>query len=224
MNFLTAVKTLYPDFFIRTIDTNNEIKYSLKHIQELFQIQSFAKDVPRHYKKALFDFQPIGGDCFTTTEYLTEDGLEWALNKYKRYNNIPNKIWNAMTMVSTPILKPQATVKNNTSSLILTKKVLKKQIESIFPDDVFIYDVNVCGKYTCSMYMLKYNIAFELPGVLVDPHIRLALAEKTGTCCIQVHDESTFGGDIISANLDFAHAMSAALLKIKGRTSGSLTK
>lgn len=222
MNFLTAVKTLYPDVFIRTIDINNEIRYSLKSIQDLFQVPEFTLVViPRNCKSSLFNYQSSG--CFTTTDYLTDEGIEWALNTFKQYDNIPNKIWNAMTMVSTPILKHQE-VKNTSPPVKLTATVLRKQIEAVFPNDLFIYDMNVAGKYTCSMYMLKYNIAFELPGTLVDPAVRLRIAEKTGTCCIQVHDESTFGGDIVSANLDFANAIGVALLKIKERSVGNLKK
>jgi hypothetical protein len=187
MNFLETVKKLYPSLYIRTRTINNSIIYNINDIEELFKTT-----LNKEGAITLYNHLPGYNDEET---YLTEVKLYELLRALN--NPITNKIYYEMNKCT-----------------LLTNDVLKNQVVSLF-DEVFVYDVKVTNDYTIDMYMLKYKIAIELPGKIVDPHIRGKLCKKCDIHCIQLHNESTFNGDLVEANKDFCHAMGVIYKNIK---------
>lgn len=179
--FNKAVKKLYPSEYIRHIDHNDSVIYNIKDIKTLFN-QDFNYELVKFYNYK----NPYQ---FTIDYYIKESDIIHAM---KNTDNIKMK----------NVLKEMYPV-------VLTRDVLKKQVENIF-DEFFVYDLYITKDYHLTMYMLKYNLAFEFPGSYMDPQLRQSLTDKTGLKSIQLHDESTFGGDIVAANSDFCNAISVA--------------
>lgn len=183
MNFLSIVKKLYPSKFIRTRQLDKIKLYNGNDINDLLGTSiEFEED----------DQVTLYNHCTNYPEeeyYITEFKVDELLNTVK--NDVTKNILNELHKV-------------------LTRDVLKQQVLNLF-DEVFMFDVPITNYYTVDMYMMKYKIAIELPGSNIDSSLRDKLCKHTGVICVQLHDETTFNGDIVEANKDFCHAMSIVI-------------
>ncbi len=179
--FIKAVKKLYPSEYIRHIDHNDSVIYNIIDIKTLFN-QDF--------------------DCELIKFYNYKNPLQFTIDLYIKESDLIHVMKNTDNLKMKNILKEMYPV--------LSNEVLKKQIENIF-DEFFVYNLYIAEDYYLDMYMLKYNLSFEFPGSYMDPQLRQKLTNKTGLKSIQLHDESTFNGDIVAANLDFCNAINVAI-------------
>jgi len=182
MQFLTAVEKLYPHKYIRTRQIDKLMLYNSADINDLFNTSLIFDDEVSLYN-----------------HYINYDKEEKYITQYK-LDELLNTIDNTIV---------KNILKEMNVPTILTKQVLIDQVKTLF-DEVFIYDVNV-NDYHIDMYMLKYNIAIELPDSKNDPILREKFCKKTRTKCIQLHNESTFNGNVVEANKDFCNAMSVII-------------
>lgn len=190
MNFLSSVKKLYPSKFIRTRQLDKIKLYNINDINELFNTSIVINEEDQVTLYNHYSGYPK--EEYYMTEYKVEELLNTVNNEVTR--NILKEL--------------------HKNDIVLTRDVLKQQVLNLF-DEVFIFDVPISNYYTIDMYMMKHKIAIELPGTNIDPSLRTKLCKKTGVKCIQLHDESTFDGNIVEANKDFCHAMGVVIKNMK---------
>lgn len=215
MKFLEAVKILYPQVNIRTHEIDKKLCYNEEDIIAFFGTDAIAK-VPRYYDS--YVNVVFGGDFSNkTTVFLTEKTIEYIL-KHRMCEKI-KKIKELMSHIHAGCTDC-INFTSGTSNIAvgyrlptLTSSIFKTLLENSFPDEVFVSDLDFSTKsvkYESSLYMPKYNISFEFPDAKNSPEARTLFIEKANTKCIQLHDETAFGGDLAKTMLDYSIAIGVA--------------
>lgn len=227
MKFLEAVKILYPQVSIKSQEIGKKLCYNEEDMIAFFGADTISK-IPRYYDS--YVNVVFGGDCSKPhTVFLTDKAIEYLLNNYScektlkikekmKQSIIDDKIPTEATCTRLGI--GTVTFTTGTTNMTggvriptLTSSFFKTLLENSFPDEVFVPDLDFSSKsvkYKSSMYMPRYNISFEFPDAKNSPESRSLFVEKANTKCIQLHDETTFGGDLAKTMLDYSVAIGVA--------------
>lgn len=226
MKFLEAVKILYPQVSIKSQEIGKKLCYNEEDIIAFFGADAIAK-IPRYYDS--YVNVVFGGCSKQHTVFLTDKAIEYLLNNYScektlkikekmNQSTIDDKIPTEVTCSRLGIGAVTFTT-GTTNSYVgarlhtLTSSIFKTLLENSFPDELFTQGLEFTSKngtYKSSMYMPRYNISFEFPDAKNSPELRSLFIEKGNTKCIQLHDETTFGGDLAKTMLDYSVAIGVA--------------